>query len=285
MDIKRFVLSYYENATENFYITRLTNPIEALKLHSHNYFQVYYVLGGRIVHHLEGGEAVLTRGDVFILPPDVPHYIELIHGKEDFYSMSFMPDFIGSDSKLIWDFLQFLTNATLEKIHPKISLSGEDVIFAEALFKRIMAEFSGNATGKSELIRECTSVLLALFARIYFEEQSDSVSTEANKEAVMYCIEYIGNHLDEDITLAEIVRRSAMSKTCFCSLFASVTGKSFKSYLNEQRIKKAAELISAGHKISEVCTRCGYSDFSTFYRNFKKYTSVSPTEYKNSRNA
>ncbi len=282
MDIKKFVLSYYKNATEDFYITELTQPVEALKLHSHNYFQVYYMAGGKIVHHMENGEAMLTRGDVFILPPDVPHYIEVPEGKVDFYSMSFMPGFVGGDSKLVLDFLHFLTNASLEKIQPKISLPSEDVIFVETLFKRIMSEFSGDSMGKTELIKGYTSVLLSLFARIYFEEQAVSISTQANREAVMYCIEYIGNNLDEDITLGEIVRRSAMSKTCFCSLFYSVTGKSFKNYLNELRIKKAVRLISDGRKISDVCTLCGYSDFSTFYRNFKKYTSVSPKEYRSS---
>ena len=280
MDIKKFVLSYYENATENFYIARHTQPVEALKLHSHDYFQVYYISGGRVIHRLEKGDAVLVHGDVFILPPDVPHYIELPDGKADFYSMSFKQGFVGSDSKLIYDLLQFLTDAAPEKLQPKISLPGEDCAFTEVLFNRIMNEFSGNATGRLELIREYASVLLALFARIYFAEQAESISTEANKKAVMYCIEYIGNHLDEDITLSETVKRSAMSKTSFCSIFYSVTGQTFKSYLNEQRIKKAVELISSGLKISEVCSLCGYSDFSTFYRNFKKYTSVSPKAYR-----
>lgn len=232
------------------------------------------------MHRMEEGKAELVHGDVFILPPDLPHYIELSEGKTDFYSMSFMQSLVGSDNKLITDFLQYLSTASRDKIQPKITLPSEDVIFVETLFKRIMTEFEGDATGKAEVIRECVSVLLSVFARIYFEKQAVSISTEANKEAVMYCIEYIGNHLDEDITLAEIVRRSAMSKTCFCSLFSSVTGTSFKSYLNSQRIKKAAELLSAGEKISQVCTRCGYSDFSTFYRNFKKYMSVSPKEYR-----
>ena len=86
--------------------------------------------------------------------------------------------------------------------------------------------------------------------------------------------------LIEDITLEEITKHSAMSKTRFCSLFAEITGTSFKNYLNMFRIKKAGELILTGEKLSAVSALCGYNDFSTFYRNFKKYMSVSPAEYQ-----
>ena len=76
MDIKKFVLSYYETATENFHITKVTRPTEALKLHTHSYFQVYYILHGKLTHHIEDTYALLSHSDVFILPPDISHYIE-----------------------------------------------------------------------------------------------------------------------------------------------------------------------------------------------------------------
>ena len=75
MDIKKFVLSYYKNATNNFYISEITAPTEALKLHTHDYFQVYYLLSGKLTHHIESGYAELSCGDVFIVPPNLPHYI------------------------------------------------------------------------------------------------------------------------------------------------------------------------------------------------------------------
>ena len=92
MDVKRFVLSYYKNAESNFHITRISSPKEALHNHSHNYFQIYYVISGKLTHHLESRTADLTAGDIFILPPDQPHYIETPDGEVDFYSLSFMSE-------------------------------------------------------------------------------------------------------------------------------------------------------------------------------------------------
>ncbi len=282
MDIKKFVLSYYENATSDFHITRITAPSEALKLHSHGYFQIYYVVSGTLVHHLENGTADLLSGDIFILPPDKPHYIETSGKDVDFYSMSFMPDYFQSikdGNKLILDFLSYLQTAKEERIEPKVSLHYDDAVFFKSLFERIMTEFTGDKVGKQEIIKETVSVVLSLFARVYFEKNATALVSKENKTLVMHSIEYIKNHFDEEITLFDIAKRSAMSKTSFCTIFNSITGMPFKDFLNRYRIEKAAELISKGEKICVAAGLCGYSELSTFYRNFKKYMHISPSEF------
>lgn len=284
MNVKKFVLSYYENATDDFHIIRISSPKEALHLHSHNYFQIYYLVRGRLTHCLEDSTAELTAGDIFILPPNQPHYIQTPDGEVDFYSLSFTPDYFQSvkeANKLILDFLLYLQSRQTEKIEPKLSLSYEDAVLFDALFKRILSEFSGNKTGKNEIIKESVSVILSLFARVYFEENAPALVAKENRQIVMHSIEYIKNHFDEEITLSEIVRRSAMSKTNFCSIFNSITGMPFKEYLNRYRIERAAELIASGEKVSSAGNACGYGDFSTFYRNFKRYMEMSPSEFAN----
>ena len=287
MDIKNFVLSYYKNATKDFHIKEVTDLKEASKLHSHSYFQIYYMLSGKIIHHIEQEHAYLSYGDVFIVPPDIPHYIEAKEENATFYAMSFMPAFLDGhkqSNKLVSDFLYYLTYKTYDKLHPKFTLLPDDIIFAETIFKRIMSEFNNDKTGKDSLIKECVLILLSIFARVYFEEKANMLITEQNKNSVMYTIEYIKNHFDEDITLSKMVTLSAMSKTSFCQIFTSVTKTTFKNYHNRLRIKKAAELISKGEKISSVSNLCGYSDFSTFYRNFKKHMNISPSEYQKIHN-
>ncbi len=287
MDIKKFVLSYYKNATNDFHITRISSPTEALKLHSHNYFQIYYIISGCAVHHLENSEAKLLAGDVFILPPNRPHYIEILNNNVDFYSLSFMSDYYQKnreDNKLILDFLSYLQTEATERIAPKVSLSYEDSIFVKTLFDRIMTEFNQQKTGKNEIIKETNSVLLSLFARVYFEKNIDVLITKENRQLVLHSIEYIKNHFDEDVTLSQIVHHSAISKSCFCEIFRSIVGMSFKEYLNRYRIEKAAEMIKSEMKISVVGNCCGYNDFSTFYRNFKKYKGMSPSEFAKMQN-
>ena len=282
MDVKKFVLSYYKNAADGFHIARFTAPKEALKPHNHEYFQIYYVVGGIITHHLDTGTATLSAGDIFILPPNKPHYIETEGKGVDFYSMSFMPDYFMSvkdGNKLILDFLSYLRTANEEKIEPKVTLYPADAVFLKALFERIMAEFTGDKAGKKEIIKEAVSVVLSLFARVYFENNATALASKENRRLVMHSIEYIKNHFDEELTLSDIAKRSAMSKTSFCTIFSSIVGESFKDYLNRVRIERAAELIKEGERITSAASLCGYGELSTFYRNFKKYMYVSPSEF------
>ena len=66
MDIKKFVLLYYKGAAKDFYISRIKNPTEALKLHTHSYFQIYYSNSGKMTHFLDNGSVLLAHGDVFM---------------------------------------------------------------------------------------------------------------------------------------------------------------------------------------------------------------------------
>ena len=283
MDVRKFVLSYYSNATDDFHINEVTKPKGALNLHSHDYFQIYYLKAGKIIHHLENSFAELSAGDVFIIPPDLPHYIESASDGLRFYSISFMPTFLEDieiGNKLVKDFIHYLGQLAKENIPPCLTLEGDDAIFADAIVQKIMREFSGDKIGKEALIKSALGLLLSIFARAYFDEKCQSIKIRSEREAIMHCISYVKNHLSEEITLDEIAQKTAMSKTAFCKAFNTVVGETFKKYLNRQRAEHAARLIKNGYSITLAAHLSGYSDFSTFYRNFKRIYGVRPGEYR-----
>ena len=283
MDVKKFVLSYYENATEDFHIKEITRPRGALSLHSHGYFQIYYIKSGRVTHHLSYASAELCAGDVFIIPPDLPHYIEPSGEGLRFYSVSFMPrlaERVSSGNKLVGDFLHCLCELSSDRVPPSLTLGQEDIIFADSLLDRIMREFLGERSGKEVLIASALALLLSVFARAYFEDLETDVGLRSDREAILHSLGYVNNHLSEPITLSEMAKRTAMSKTVFCTAFQSVTGETFKRYLNKQRVHFAARLIKEGESITAAARLAGYAEFSTFYRNFKKILGISPHAYK-----
>ena len=283
MDIKKFVLSYYSNATEDFHIKEITKPQEALSLHNHEYYQIYYLKSGRLIHHLESGSAELKAGDVFILPPNLPHYIEPASKDLCFYSISFMPRYIDESiksNKFAADFIHCITDLSNEGIEPSLTLRSEDIALADILVLKIMQEFSEDMTGKDALIKSSLSLLLSIFARAYLDEQFENIRFDSEKEAILHCLGYIKNHLSEQMTLRDMAKRTAMSKSSFCESFRKITGETFNNYLNRERVERAAVLIKSGKLVFQVASELGYRDSSTFYRNFKKRFGVSPSEYK-----
>ena len=283
MDIKKFVLSYYSNATGDFHIKEITKPQEALLLHNHEYYQIYYLKSGRLIHHLETDSASLKARDVFIIPPDLPHYIEAASKDLCFYSISFMPGYIADSiksNKFVADFIHCITDLSNEGVEPSLTLRSEDIALADILVLKIMQEFSGDMTGKDTLIKSSLLLLLSIFARAYLDEKFENMRFDSEKEAILHCLGYIKNHLSEQITLGEMARRTAMSKSSFCESFRKITGETFNNYLNRERVEAAALLIKSGKLVFEAAAELGYRDSSTFYRNFKKHFGVAPSEYK-----
>ena len=280
MDIKNFVLSYYNNAVENFHIQKVEQAYEAKKPHTHEYFQIYYIVKGSLKHFLENKSSTLYQSDMFIIPPKVVHHISP-EPNTVFYSFSFMPDFLGEANQSGKLVTLFLRNLLADKdLLPKVSIASEDVFHIESIMERMLNEFNCKDFGFSEIIHSYAVLLVAVLARNYFTKNTLPQYFDNSKQFVLHCIEYIENNFTDQITLDEISKRSAMSKNSFCDLFYKLTGHSFNSYLNICRIKKATEYIKDGYKITAIYGLCGYNDFSTFYRNFKKIMGVSPKDYK-----
>ncbi len=280
MNIKNLLLSYYNNSAENFHIQKVEKAYQARKPHTHEYFQIYYIKEGSLMHIMENKSSKLSQSDMFIIPPGVMHYISP-EPDTVFFSFSFMGDFLvetNLSGNLVSPFLRNLL--TKKNILPKVSIDSEDIFYIETIMERMLDEFNCKRFGFGEIIHSYAVLLVTVLARNYFEKNTLPEYFENSKQFVLHCIEYIENNFTDCITLDEITKRSAMSKNRFCELFRKLTGHSFNSYLNICRIKKATEYIKKGYKITSVYGLCGYNDFTTFYRNFKKIMGVSPNEFK-----
>jgi len=284
LGIHNFVLSYYKNAVDGIHVQKICNSVEAQKPHTHAYFQIYYVARGSITHYVGEASSELSRGDMFIIPPGNLHRIKI---GEDMliYSFSFMPDTFGEPdvcNRLVTNFLRNMETADVHEIHPKITVPSDEVLHIENVLEQMLKAFNQKPLGYGEVIRAYGIILLALFVRVYYETRPEQFALDAqnNRQAVLMGIAYVDQNYMEQITLTEIAHQCAISKSSFSNLFASITGMSFHQYLNTRRIDYAIQLIRKGYQVTRIYGLCGYNDFSTFYRNFRKITGVSPEQYR-----
>ncbi|MBQ4557590.1 MAG: AraC family transcriptional regulator [Clostridia bacterium] len=61
-------------------------------------------------------------------------------------------------------------------------------------------------------------------------------------------------------------------------MFKDATGTTPQCYINAKRLIFAKEKIKAGMPAGEVASSCGFSDYSSFYRAYKKYFSYAPSD-------
>ena len=93
-------------------------------------------------------------------------------------------------------------------------------------------------------------------------------------------VQYLDEHLDEDIGHDSIAAKHRMHPGYLSRLFKQEMGETLSEYLLRIKIERAAQLLKEGqYKIGEIAGMVGYSAPSYFSIMFKKYTGCSPREY------
>ncbi len=91
---------------------------------------------------------------------------------------------------------------------------------------------------------------------------------------------YILDHIDQKLTVAQMADLTHMVPQSFCRWFKQNSGHSFITFLNKTRIENACHLLM--HRdipIQEVAFSSGFESLSHFNRTFKKYKHQSPREF------
>lgn len=94
-------------------------------------------------------------------------------------------------------------------------------------------------------------------------------------------LRYIAEHFKEGITVDDVCGNIGFSKHYFCRVFKENTGMTIHRYINESRINRAKELLSYSKlSVATIATEMGFKNTLTFIRNFKAYTNMTPSEYR-----
>lgn len=90
-------------------------------------------------------------------------------------------------------------------------------------------------------------------------------------------ISYIHNNLSSIHTLDDICRNVHMSRSTVQNLISDYLQTPVMSYVRSQKCILARNLLQKGTSAAEVAMRCGFADYSSFYRAYKKVFGISPS--------
>lgn len=100
---------------------------------------------------------------------------------------------------------------------------------------------------------------------------------------VSQAMAYIGSHLSSPLSLDLIAGEIPTSPSYLSRIFKKETGQALTDYINMARIEKAKELLADSTYLNyEIAEQAGFHDPAYFSSTFKKYTGVSPKEYRSS---
>lgn len=129
------------------------------------------------------------------------------------------------------------------------------------------------------------------------ERTTEVVDVELSKyEKSKFANEFVGEYKEkiEKVILKEqlflktncsldlVEKLTRIQKHHLSQFFSTEYGKNFNTYINELRVEYAKETLKARDynvSVSELGEECGFNSRTSFFRAFKKYVGVSPSEY------
>ncbi|MBO5939108.1 MAG: helix-turn-helix transcriptional regulator [Clostridia bacterium] len=101
-----------------------------------------------------------------------------------------------------------------------------------------------------------------------------------NRIVIEQTLNYINENIAEELTLESLSERAKFSPIYFHKLFKASTGKNLHEYVEEQRLRKAIDLLlSTEMTLAQIAYECGFSSQSYFSYAFKKKMQMTPREY------
>ncbi|MCD8154995.1 MAG: response regulator [Clostridiales bacterium] len=113
----------------------------------------------------------------------------------------------------------------------------------------------------------------------YFSDLENAV---AENSTIYQIKDYISkNYMNVSLSVKDISSHVFLSTSYVCTFFKNETGQTLNQYLTEYRMEKAKQLLSdPRYKISDISARVGYADGSYFGKSFRKYSGLSPSDYR-----
>lgn len=113
-------------------------------------------------------------------------------------------------------------------------------------------------------------------------EQRDKINSSQGGRILKKAVEYIDGGFDrEGLSLNTVAEHTGVSANYLSAIFSQGMQKTFVEYVTEKRIEKAKRLLKQTEKPSgEIAREVGYKDAHYFSYVFKKFTGLSPREYR-----
>jgi AraC family transcriptional regulator len=147
----------------------------------------------------------------------------------------------------------------------------------------LKAELEAGGTDSRLYAESMATALSAHLLRRYCShpQQIKDYTGGLSKYKLRQTINYINEHLDQNLTLAEIAAAVGMSPNYFASLFKQSTGLTPHQYVMKCRIDKAKQLLHHQElTLVEICQEVGFTSQSHFTRVFRQQAKTTPKAYR-----
>jgi two-component system response regulator YesN len=179
-------------------------------------------------------------------------------------------------------FREFLSDGYYEDVI-KVNYSN---IYSAAVNKlaAVNPDMQGELSVSLEILKEiCQKASLQElhdYMKCIFIEISEVLEKKRPDDPIKKILDYIERNYYQDLKLETIAALFNYNSDYLGKKIRLNTGKHFNTYLDTIRVTKAIQLLKEGYKVYQVAQKTGFKDMNYFYKKFKFYAGVSPSDFK-----
>lgn len=255
------------------------NQITDIRLHMHDYIELIYFPDTELEYLIESKIYRLNAGDILFIPNGFFHRPYNI-SPEATYSrvvLSISRDFLNGIHCSGVDLAECL-GAVSDEQHFLLPCSSPDNKFIRLLLQQLVRISSMPFQG-DQFLQEtfCAQIVLYMLHSSHSASLPDGRATK--NQLIRTTLDYISDHICEQITLESVAEQLFISKYHLSHGFKKHMGISLHQYIIMKRIEMAKAMITEGKPLNLVCVESGFNNYSNFFKAFKNIEGVPPSEY------
>ena len=256
-----------------------TPEADGYAAHSHDSYEIFLPVAGSLAFDVEAYRYTVERGSVLILPPFVSHRL-IVQDSEplEYLYAQFSPKAMPDEEDLK-ETVESLFHGYGEGEMSMRHLPKESFAFVHGAIKRLCV--SGTKEVHDQFFRILSPLLreILLYGIPVNGKQGELAKKGSRKTALTdQIVDYVSLHYADIQDLSFVVDVFHYSTVHVNSLFKNRLGVSLWRYVLHIRLDRACDMLVNGMHASELALSCGFKDYSTFYRLFKKSYGITPTE-------
>lgn len=254
---------------------------ESEHTHAHAELEICFLLSGSAQFHVYKNIFPLYEHDFIVVHPLTLHKIErcsdnchILFLQIDLFSFQ---KYVTQLSQTVFEFSNIMNNRN-HTLYQTIY---------QCLHNILNTALKGSATWRLDALQEVINILKALLT--HYEAIPDSINTslslhdERSQKRMLLILEYLENHWQDSITLPLLAEKLEMSSSYFSRFFKKNMGIGFLNYLTKLRLKRSLNLLlDTDTSIIDIALECGFNDYKTYSRLFKKEYGDNPQVYRKS---